>query len=591
MQGMSDEYKTQIEYPQRNPTHIRIRFGIIDTDAPGLSNISSNGHADFCNIDSLDQGVTVNAPYATLEQNRWSLNGRFALPTLEAPTYQGFIGSELSDTDGFWITNPSISVDFDDYVTFAGLTFQFDDGYGWYPSSFRVEAIHDSSVVYSKTVEPDNEFYAISEAVPPCNHLILTWLQNNKPYSRARILSLIYGLVTQRTDETLTGCEVDREIDLLNSSFPKCKFNFTMFDPDGEYDPENPDGVWEYLETRQPVTTHIGYELDSGAIEWMLLSTTYTTGNVNVQGTGKSLNIEIESESIVSHLTQTYDEGKYYAGGRSLYDLANDLMAFSGFAGTATLDSALQSIITYQPLPVSSVNSLLQMIASAGRCVLDVTRGGTVSILRHAGTISDFDMTFAKMMEFPKTTKIPPLKYINFKYKTIVPATELSEVITNYEVDVAESKEFTFSHLGITGHTVSVSGLTVIGTPLHYAYKTVITLVGTGTITIKGYALEENEVQLSKRYGDVGENLDSLENRLITDAINAEAFIDWVADVTQRRNTYAVKDRGYPELDVGDNIGFVTTYQSNINVTVLSQKITYNGAIQGSGKYLIQNEI
>ena len=85
----------------------------------------------------------------------------------------------------------------------------------------------------------------------------------------------------------------------------------------------------------------------------------------------------------------------------------------------------------------------------------------------------------------------------------------------------------------------------------------------------------------------MGEDLDSLGNRLLTSFEMANAYADWIAAYEKRRNTYSASDRGYPEVDVGDNVGFVTGYENNINVTQVAQTITYNGTITGEGKYLI----
>lgn len=585
MQSVSTLYRNSFDSPYRNETYIRIRFGITNTNAPNYSTLTDNGHLDYSAVENVDLGVTVTAPYATSEYQRTVLNGAFKFPTKTNPIYQGYISDEISDANGEWTTNPQINIVFSQYVQFGGLSFQFDNNYGWFPESFQVEAYNNGVSVFNETYSPNNEYFVIEDDIPACDNLVLTWLKNNKPYSYARLLELIYGVVVLRTQKDIVSCSLDRSIDLLSTSFPQANFAFTIFDPNGEYNPENPQGVWEYLEERQPVQASIGYDTGGGNIEWMPWANTYTNGNIQVSGTGAALQVTINAVGLVNHLTMTYDEGKYYPAGRSLFDLAQDVMTFAGFP--ITLDNSLASIISYQPLPVTSVNNLLQLIANAGCCVLDLDRGGIISILPHSNTIESFSMVRGNLLNQPTTTKIPPLRTINFTYNELVVSNETYNAIERQSITA--SGTYTFTHDCMTNHSITVSSGLTYSNPQFFAYKTVVDLSGTGIITISGNKVETNANTITKTYNAVGADLDSLKNDLITDATTAEAYIDWIATETERRNTYTAPDRGYPELDVGDNIGFTSTFLNDIDVTLIQQKTTYNGALKGEGTYLIMS--
>lgn len=587
MYVVSEEYREQMNRPVRNPSYVRLTFGITNPNAPGLSTITSNGAESFSNLASLDRGLNVYRPVATLEPHRWLLNGQQSIYDPDNPTYQGFVGNRFSTASGTYSPIPALTITFSDYVAFAGLSFRFDSGGNdWHPTRFQIRAYHGSTSVYNKVKYPTNEYFVVDDKIPACNKLVLYWRYSNKPYARPRLMSLIYGIMQELTSDDLVSVSCAREVDPISTSFPKADLKFSIFDVNGKYDPDNPNGVWEYLETRQPVTAEIGYELDGGGVEWMPWANCYTTGDVNVSGQGASLQVEISAASLVNHLTMQYDEGKYYPSGRSLFDLANDVMTFAGFSGGIRLDESLKNIITYQPLPIDSVNNLLQLIANAGRCILDVDRGGEVSIRPQNNTLEDFQYNFSNLITEPSTTKIPPLKRLGITYYSVVLDTTTSVVVDKAAVNNATRNTITLNHDAISGGTVTVSGLT-LHSYTSYAYKTVVNVSGTGTVTVKGYRINSNELLLVKRYGDVGEDLDSLGNRLLTSFEMANAYADWIAAYEKRRNTYSASDRGYPEVDVGDNVGFVTGYENNINVTQVAQTITYNGTITGEGKYLI----
>nr|DAN17919.1 MAG TPA: hypothetical protein [Caudoviricetes sp.] len=591
MYSVSEAYKEQIEKNVRNFSHVRITFGITNTDAVSAATIADNGHLSYSDTAAIALGIGVSSPYATLEPQRWILNGGFSIADFENPTYQGFVGESLSNSTGSFTsaTKPIITIVFSEYQQFAGLSFQFDDNNrNWYPNDFTVTAYKDNVEVFTNDYNVNNEYYVINDQIPVCNKIVLQFNSMNHPYARARLETLIFGVMERMTEKDITACTCSREADLLSTAYPKYDFNFTIFDSQGNYNPENPTGVWEYLEQRQPVRASIGYELDGGSIEWMPWANTYTNGDFTVNGTGVNTQVTVKSVGLINHLTQEYSEGLYYPEGRSLYDLAMDVMTYAGFGGAIDIDLSLKNIISLQPLPTEQVNTLLQLIANAGRCVLNVERGGSISITPESTAVQDFTMDFSKMLEFPETTKIPPLRYINFTYNTITVDTAKTKVVDSEEITAEEATEYTFTHDAITNQTLTVSGLTATNIK-YFAYKTVATLQGTGTVSVSGYKLIYSEAVASKRYGELGQDFDTLKNELITNATDANAYIDWVASVERRRNTYTVSDRGYPELDTADTINFTSTYLNNITATQISSQIEYKGAITNkSSKYLIK---
>jgi hypothetical protein len=88
----------------------------------------------------------------------------------------------------------------------------------------------------------------------------------------------------------------------------------------------------------------------------------------------------------------------------------------------------------------------------------------------------------------------------------------------------------------------------------------------------------------------VGENLSGVKNELIDSEDVAKNYADWTAEVTLRRNTYSVSDRGYPEVDVGDEVTFTSNFKNEVPTTLVQQKLSFNGAISGECQYVIGSE-
>lgn len=592
MYPVTEAWKTESDAYLRNPSHIKIIFGVTDPDAPGLSTPTDNGHLPFSDVDSVDVSVTAPSAYQTLERNRFILDGKNPMPVEDDPLYQGYVGTAISSDVGSYETQPNIHITFDDYVQFAGLTFQFDESMGDYPNSFRIVANKDGENVMDKTYSPTSAYWEMSDKVPICDEMYFYWVNTNIPHRRARLLALTYGLINNLTSEDIVSCSSTKQIDLLSSKIPKQEFEFTMIDTKRRYDPENPAGVWEYLESRQPVTYQYGYELSDGSIEWIPWGVSYSTGDVEVSKQNVVSEVSIKCAGLADHLTMTYDEGKYYAEGRSLYDLAMDVMTFAGFENTVNLDKALKDIYTHRPLPSKKVSECLQLIANAGRCIMSHSRGGYIEILRENTKPVDFEISFAKMTDTPTTEKVPPLRYLSTEYSVVNIDDTVTNAVSEMEIIDATGEEYSLTHQAYVNQTVTVSdGLTIVGTPTVYAYKTVVALSGSGKVTVKGNRLDVVTAEIKKKYSDVGEDLSKVNNDLIDNRTDALAYMDWVAAVNLRRNTYSAPDRGYPEVDVGDTVIVTSNFANEIPATMVEQKLTYNGAISGEGKYIIGGDV
>ena len=60
--------------------------------------------------------------------------------------------------------------------------------------------------------------------------------------------------------------------------------------------------------------------------------------------------------------------------------------------------------------------------------------------------------------------------------------------------------------------------------------------------------------------------------------------MDW--KYVNRRLEYDFDDRGFPEVDVGDNVTINTLYTDYFEADVLSTSLSYNGTISGKTKLL-----
>lgn len=595
MYQVSEAYREQMEKPMRNISHVKIVFSLSDPDALRECDSTDDGHVIYSDVSEITD-LEVKEVYKTLEDNHFLLNGLNSLlpDTAAESAYQGYCGNELSMDDTRWFKPPVVTVRFGEYFKFSGLSMQFDLEAEEFPAKVRVLAYKDQYNVFYQDVYFSEEnlvdaggvtYLTVSQKIPEMNRIEIHFLESGKPYRRARLLSLVLGDVQTFDATSVTNCKQIVETDVIASKLPRNDFDFTIFDTQKSYDPENPSGIWDYLESRQPVRFMVGYELDDNKIEWMPCCKTFSTGDVTVNRTGVLTEVAMKTTSIIDHLDMEYNEGVYHEEGRSFAELARDVMEFAGYPHMLDVTSSLYSYKTTVPLPVLPVNQCLQLIANAAMCRMFVKRDGAIAIKPTTGSREEFNMDFSRMTETPKTTRYPQLRTLAVEYQNATVEEALSEVVSKAEVKEADSTEVEYTHEAITGNTVTTSGLTVVSSKF-YAHKTVLVLTGSGTVTIKGKKIVKTPAKYSHTYNTFGDDL-QVSNELISSQSLASSYALWIMRAMERRNEYTAPDRGYPELDVNDDITFMPNSENQTPVTILRRELSYNGAISGSGKYLI----
>ena len=586
MYNVSDLYKQQLNKGLRNESYVKIVFGVSEPDAPLNSTITDNGHLPYSNSESIDLGFNISHSYNTLERNRFVLDGRQPLPTKDNPTFQGYIGNEISDDDGDYITKPKLVIEFSQFFEFAGLSFKFDTVMNDYPSEFQVICYNNSNIVFSKTLYPTSTYLIISDNIPICNKIELIYLKSMTPHRRARITEIIYGIVDTLTDGEITDFTFENKVELMSTSLPTYSFSFNIFDINGNYSPENPNNLLQFLENGQSVKCSLGQMLDNGTIEWIPIANCFTTGDVSTSNAGFVRTVTVNAESILNFLDMEYNEGVYKANGITLYDMANNIMDFAGYTGTIFIDESLKNIKSKVILSRKPVKECLQIISNCANANLIVTRDGNLAIKSFAETPSGFKFDFGKMLNAPTTNRVPRLRKLTCKYYDVSieeTASELGKATVNFDTET----EFILYHNSpATGITITKdTSITNVKTPKKFADKTVFYIKGSGNITVKGKKINYTELEYSKVYNEVGHDLE-IENELLDSKESCIRYCDNFAEYLNRRSDYSFEDRGYPHLDLLDDVMTQTNYEGEVNSTIFETSITYNGGLRGKTRTL-----
>lgn len=611
MYNVSNAYKQEIRKELMEQGYVRVTFGILDPDATSDAELSVTSGTDYSQIPRMEGEYDPITPYGTFEDNLWLLDGsaRFKPANSSDYDYQGFVGSGLSSEQASYTSKPVLTITFDeDVYAFRGISLTFDKKYGNRPNNLTIVGSLGGVENYRKTVPVTTVDFSYEGNIPYSGDFVdkieLIIDDTAVPYRRTRIEYLILGVTKVLSNDDISSATWERSNDLMNTSIPNMKFSWNFIDENGDYNPDNPEGLFGLLEANQPVKFEFGQTLEDGSVEWILGGNYLTDAAPTVQASSSLSTVSFNAVSHLERLTEMYYYGAI--GTYTLYQLATDVLTFA-FGGTVdpngtpyfVIDNSLKNYKTSCPLPIEECKVLLQLIANAGMCVLDENRQGQITITKKTyGTPVDFHYDEELLREdMPTVTKYPILKTVTsklFSYTPNPPTGDDSDEVGSYESEITLTNETV-----IVEHDIATVSSVTLDTEVstnftytavqHYARCSIFTgLSGKGKLILHGVPYVENSSAISKTYGVTGDDC-PIENQFITDMAHLDAYMDWIADITKRRNQYALQDFGHPELDMTDDVLLDSLFSTQLVGTVVKSKIDFSGGLSGETEVLIVN--
>lgn len=366
MYQTSQEYKESMKRPVRNQSYMKIQLGLINQEAQQTAGLSdTNKYNDFSDAESIFNQHTVRR-YATYESNFWKADGTsFFLPEKKSDYRK----------DGITSTN-LFEVSFHVKFVFGcgksdikGLTIKFGRNY---PTKFTIVTDNATSFEYENTEElfKSDDVFENTESI----ELVIT--EMNVPNARVRIDYIIFGLGLEYDDEWISEASSNTTLSAINEDLPESEFTVTLCNNNQLFNVDNPSSDINFLESGQKVNVMMGYMLDDGNIEWIKMHSLYVS-----EWRADDSSATITAVDILKYLDEKYYKGICYEDGISLYDLAVLVFTDAGLnEDEYYIDSYMKKVYVHNPLPNVTHKEALQIIANAGRCIMDYDRNGKIRI-------------------------------------------------------------------------------------------------------------------------------------------------------------------------------------------------------------------
>lgn len=369
MKSVSNAYKASMKAMLRNRSYVRITFGNVDTTAATDGEWESNGAASISEFETVDYAYQYGDTYAALELNRWALDGKTLIVPTGEDVQDGFISSLMSDGEGNFSTPPVITREFSLKHIFPGLTLTFDTRQQEWPLEVTADFYLNGEVVDTQTVSITSVQTTISTTATEVDKVTITF-DRCLPYRRPRLENVLYGLNVQFVNKDIVSTQQKHDVDPLSRRLPTETMQFTILDYEHKYDPDNPAGIYAYVDKNSPIEIQFGYELPDGSVEWLKPNNYVLNAKPSAQNNQATFN----GTGLIGSLTGTFYKSKL--GSKSLYNMAEEVLLDAGLTLTEQgtnpweIDEALKDMFTTAALPIDTHMNCLQLIAHAACCRL-----------------------------------------------------------------------------------------------------------------------------------------------------------------------------------------------------------------------------
>lgn len=367
MYNVSQAYKESMKQPVINHSYMKVMLGLINQEAQMSAQVENQGqYTAYSEFPTLFTKNDIGNMYASYEQDFWRADGSMYFLPRSPTNYRqnGLI------TEDLFTSNLLIKFSFGyGSSDIRGLTVQFGHNY---PTQFTVITSDGTEFQF----ENDSNKFETEQVFENTDSLTLRIEAMNVPNNRVRIYYVKFGLGLEYDNEWIMSANSSSVLSAINEDLPEVNFSVTLKNDDQRFNVDNPSSEINFLESGQNLSVSYGYELDDGNIEWMQLHSLRVS-----EWSANDTQATIKAVDRFKYMSDSYYKGVYYADGISLYDLAELVLEDAGIeSADYYLDSYLKKVIVQNPLPNVTHKEALQIIANAGRCIMDYDRYGRIRI-------------------------------------------------------------------------------------------------------------------------------------------------------------------------------------------------------------------
>lgn len=257
---------------------------VIDIISPDIvfSAGETSGQIPWSNLEQIHDKVFGNpTKYATLERDRWALDGTWDLPP-DDPTQtvgqMGYIGNVLSGADGTFSTPPWVELRFSGVSVLQACSVYFPgNAYDGVPEDFTVEIKQGGTAYHTRTytgnTAPSVSLEGFTVNNPDAIRVTVTkW---SRPSRRMRVVEIVPGVYESWDGGMIAEFNVKQQGNIAATALPYGTCTLKIDNLSRRFEPRSKNGIFQSIEERQGIDVFLGVRLADGTDEYKRLGIFY----------------------------------------------------------------------------------------------------------------------------------------------------------------------------------------------------------------------------------------------------------------------------------------------------------------------------
>lgn len=363
-----------LNVPVRQEGYLEVLMYVPDPSIT-ISSVSSDDLLQYANINAIkDIKQYSSTTIATLEKNLWLLNGRFP-NIVDGTTTPGYISNTMSDENGDFETNPTITVNISSNSHVEYFSIMLNPAVpSAYPKTILVHAYNGDTLLqtFRKVIVTTEETTdgetgetitttTLLETLPSVmfemnlddvNKLEIEFVGTYYGNRRIRVSTVLFGKMIYLDQDKIISGEFMDKTSYACDTIPSRTFKFSVNNYNHEYDVDNPNNGYVALDNQTIVQFRSGYNVfgylkdDDGNLilddrgypkidnpgrlsyiewdDWKELRLANVYANDDETAT-------FECGSILDIMEETYTEEYYNGYERTVGEITDAILSFEGY--------------------------------------------------------------------------------------------------------------------------------------------------------------------------------------------------------------------------------------------------------------------
>jgi len=213
--------------------------------------------------------LTSESKYATLEHNRWLLDGTFDLYPDDYTSSEetGVVSETISGSGGTFSTPQYVELQFTGVYILQACTVYFSnaDGDG-VPRDFTISVYSNGTAYFSQSFTENTEtsVYVDGFTVYRPDAIRVTVTRMSSASRRVRVLEIVPGYYEEWTEEMLSDFSITQQASFSGLALPYGTCRLRMDNLDRRFEPRKKGGMFQSLEDRQGIEMYLGADTENG---------------------------------------------------------------------------------------------------------------------------------------------------------------------------------------------------------------------------------------------------------------------------------------------------------------------------------------